>query len=144
MPGGNVGWGSARANLSSPSATAVQVNSAGGAIAASFTSSNLTATHKLSVGPGGGLVTNILTAEATLDFPTNFSAGFATLQIAVTGAAIGDVVSLGLPADTALSAQSVPFAFASNDTVYVRRCYPITVAQDPPSGTYKVMVFKQQ
>lgn len=84
----------------------------------------------------------ILTATATLDF-ANTNAGNSTdLTITVTGAADGDVVSLGVP-NAATSAKSCYTAWVSAaNTVTVRFNNYSSAAINPASGTFKVKVSK--
>lgn len=84
-----------------------------------------------------------LTATATLDFPSTNNDSFNNLTVTVTGAVVGDVVTLGLPNG------SVPAA-ASNFTSWVSAANTVTVrfsnhsgvAQDPASGSFKIFVTK--
>jgi len=94
----------------------------------------------LIVGPSGAAVTNILSASATLDFPSTLAQTDSDLPITVTGAAPGDTVQLGTP--TIPLTGSTYTAFASNDTVFVRFSVYGLAAKDPASGTFKVIVTK--
>jgi hypothetical protein len=81
-----------------------------------------------------------LTATATLDFPNTGAASSSDLTITVTGAALGDVVTVGTPIQAANMTYT---AFVSAvDTVTVRLNNYSVAAVNPPSGTFKVKVFK--
>lgn len=85
-------------------------------------------------------LTKILTASAALNFPSINAASQADLTITVTGAAVGDEVSLSLPA--APTAGIVFNAFVSAaDTVTVRATNITAAPVDPASATYGVIVF---
>lgn len=88
-------------------------------------------------------ITNILSGSATLDFGSTSSGAVADLAITVTGAASGDVVSVGVPQGSATGIIGSYSGFASNNTVFVR-FVPTAATQDPASGTFKVLVTKFQ
>jgi len=76
-----------------------------------------------------------------LDFP-NIAPGNATfLTVTVSGASVGDVVSVGYPAETTDIAY---FSWVSaSDTVSVRAYnMSTTTSRDPASGTFKFKVLK--
>lgn len=87
--------------------------------------------------------TNILKASATLDFPSTNNHENSDLTVTVTGAAIGDGVSLGV-GTLAVSAHSCFTAWVSaTNTVTVRfNHYGTSGATDPASDTFKVIVHK--
>lgn len=88
----------------------------------------------------GNVLPTVLSGSATLDFSSIASLGQADLTITVTGAVIGDEVSLGLPA--APMAGIIFNAFVSaTDTVTVRAHNYTAGAIDPDSATYNVKVF---
>ena len=89
------------------------------------------------------LVTNILYGTGTLDFPSTAAGTSSDLTIAVTGAAAGNVVSVGAVSAT-LSANTSYFGFVSAaNTVTVRFCnFNLVTPVDPASGAFKVMVTK--
>jgi hypothetical protein len=84
----------------------------------------------------------ILTDTATLNFSSIGAHDFEDLTLTVTGAADGDVVSLGLP-NSAVVTNASYFAWVSaTDTVTIR-CFNINGGSiDPPSAVFKVKVFK--
>jgi len=83
-----------------------------------------------------------LTDTATLDFGTIAPNGHETLTITVTGAALDDVVSLGIP-NSSVNDHGAYMAWVSaTDTVSVK-CYNFDgVGFDPAAGVFKVKVFK--
>lgn len=83
----------------------------------------------------------MLTASAALDFPNTLANGQSDLTIAVTGAALNDVVSIGAPAGSAAVGTFWGFVSAAN-TVTVRFHNTSGGAVDPAAGTFKVSVFK--
>lgn len=83
-----------------------------------------------------------LTGSATLDFPSTTTLLSADLTITVTGAADGDVVSLGVP-NAAVNANTCYTAWVSaTNTVTVRFNNYSSGTVDPASGTFKVFVTK--
>jgi hypothetical protein len=101
---------------------------------------NLTASGTLRVG-GGTVVANILSATATLDFPSIGSNGTETLTITVTGAVAGDSVFLGCPAG--LDAGLIFCAsVTAADTVTVRMHNSSGGSIDPASATFRATVIR--
>lgn len=87
----------------------------------------------------GGVMT-ILTGSASLDFPSTAANSEANLTMTVTGAAVGDVISIGSPAPATFTTY---FAFVSStDTVTVRFRNSTVSAMDPVAATFKVKIFK--
>jgi hypothetical protein len=83
-----------------------------------------------------------LRGSAPLDFPSTSAQNSSDLTITVTGAALGDVVSLGA-SNAAVSANTSYSAWVSaDDTVTVRFNNYSSGAVDPAGGTFRVMVFK--
>jgi hypothetical protein len=84
-----------------------------------------------------------LTASATLDFASTAASSSSDLTITVTGAALNDVVLLGVP-NGSVNANSCFTAWVSAaNTVTVRfNNYQTIGAIDPSSGTFKVSVIK--
>jgi hypothetical protein len=84
-----------------------------------------------------------LTATATLDFLSTNSSAYTDLTVTVTGAALNDVVALGIPNGSVPAANSNFTAWVSAaNTVTVRFNNNSGVAQDPASGSFKVFVTK--
>lgn len=83
-----------------------------------------------------------LSGSATLDFPNTPAQQESDLTITVTGAALSDVVSLGVAnGSTTISSCFTAWVSASN-TVTVRFLNVGLLARDPASGTFKVIVWK--
>lgn len=81
-------------------------------------------------------------ASATLDFPSTPAHSNSDLTVTVTGAAVGDVVTVA-PALAAISAHSCYTAWVSAvNTVTVRFNNYNTAAADPASATFNVIVSK--
>ncbi len=97
-------------------------------------------TGPTTIGASGSAVDLILTATATLDFPSIAAdGGTQDLTITVTGASTGDTVVLGLPA--APNAGVVFNAWpSSSNTITVRATNATTGAIDPASASYRVTV----
>lgn len=85
----------------------------------------------------------MISATATLNFPSINAYYCSDLTITVTGAVSGDCVSLGVPNVSVPSVYATFTAWVSaNDTVTVRYYNGDGVASNPASGTFKVMVMK--
>lgn len=82
----------------------------------------------------------ILYGTAVLDFPATSSNSTHDLTVTVTGAADGDVVSIGVPAACATVGTFFAFVSASN-TVTIRFHNSSGGSVNPTSGTFKVKVF---
>lgn len=83
---------------------------------------------------------SIKTASAVLDFPSTSAQSSSDLTISVTGAALSDVVILGIP-NASVNANSDYNAWVSSaSTVSVRFNNYSTGAIDPASGTFKIAV----
>jgi len=91
---------------------------------------------------GGATLLDVLTATAVLDFGSIAAGASADLTIAVTGAAVGDAVFVGLPAAPAANMAFNGFVSAA-DTVTIRAYNNnLVAATDPDSATYRVVVFR--
>ncbi|HOW28192.1 MAG TPA: hypothetical protein PK876_06795 [Elusimicrobiota bacterium] len=96
----------------------------------------------LVVGTGGAKVLNILSASNTLDFGSTTTGASTDLTITVTGAAVGDVVSLGID-NNSITTNGVFMGWVSAlNTVTIRFLNNDTATQDPASGTFRAMVTK--
>lgn len=82
-----------------------------------------------------------LTATAALDFASINAAASADLTITVPGAAVGDAVSLGLPAAPTAGLMFNGFVSAAN-TVTVRATNITAAPVDAASATYRATVLK--
>lgn len=87
---------------------------------------------------GGAL--NVLTATATLDFPSISANLVASLTMTVTGAKAGDAVFVGAPSGLEASLTMSAFVSAVN-TVTIRLHNASGGAVDPASGTFRATVF---
>lgn len=88
----------------------------------------------------GATVSKLLTASASLDFPSINAASQSDLTIAVPGAVVGDEVTMGLPA--APQAGLVFNAFVSASDVVTIRASNITASPiNPAAATFSVIVF---
>lgn len=84
-----------------------------------------------------------LNGSATLDFGNTAAGTSSDLTITVTGAADGDVVSLGVPNGSTLSNGCFTTWVSASNTVTVRFTNnDLLTSLDPASGTFKVTVFK--
>lgn len=81
-----------------------------------------------------------LTNTGTLDFGNTAAQTSADLTITVTGAAVGDIVTLGIPAADANSSYTA--YVSSTNTVTVRFNNYSSGSIDPASGTFRVSVLK--
>ena len=83
------------------------------------------------------------TATAILDFPSTAAGASSDLTITVTGASVGDVVDLGVDNASVVANSQYTAWVSSTNTVTVRfGNLQLVSAIDPPSGTFKVKVFK--
>lgn len=92
---------------------------------------------------GGTRLKKVISATASLNFPSISAASYQDLTISVTGAADGDPVSIGAP-NAAATASVIYFAWVSAaDTVTVRAInIDPSNAHDPASGTFRAAVTK--
>jgi hypothetical protein len=101
---------------------------------------NQAATVKIGQGTG---IRRILSATASLDFGATTANACDSLTMTVTGAADGDVVSLGVPNALASSGQTSLFGFVSAaNTVTVKRCNHDSggAAPNPSAATVRATV----
>ncbi len=82
-----------------------------------------------------------ITRDAVLDFPSIAAQTSQQLTATVPGAAVGDVVDLGLPAAPITGLTFDAFVSAA-DTVTVRATNATASAIDPASATYRLLVNK--
>ncbi len=83
-----------------------------------------------------------LTNTATLDFPSTLTQESSDLTITVTGAAVGDVVSVGVPNGSVVTNTSFSAWVSATDTVTVRLNNYSAGSANPSSGTFRVSVIK--
>jgi hypothetical protein len=91
----------------------------------------------------GTPISQVVSATATLDFPLTGGGGTTSdLSISVAGAALGDVVSLGVPAGS-VTTQGIFTAWVSSSSVVtVRFANLASASQNPASGTFRAMITK--
>lgn len=92
------------------------------------------------IGSGGAAITKVLSASATLDFDLS-AVVVEDLTITVTGAAVGDVVSLGVPNGSVTATVQFTGWVSASDTVTVR-ARTSAAGEDPASGTFRATVIK--
>jgi hypothetical protein len=90
---------------------------------------------------GGTAITKVLSATATLDFGSTAAGAVSDLTITVTGAADGNVVSIGVPNGSIVASGTFFGWVSASNTVTVRYANnDLTTARDPASGTFRAMV----
>lgn len=108
-----------------------------------FDGSLITGSDKTYAFPNqSGNISISLDVSATLDFPTTPGQTSSELTITVTGAADGDPVSLGVGNSAAVANGAYSCRVSAVNTVTVKFNNYGLLAIDPPSGTFKVKVFK--
>ncbi len=112
-----------------------------GALPAANTTGNASVAGTLSIG-GGIAIAKVLSATAILDFPNTAAQTSADLTITVTGAALGDVVSLGVPHISVVANSSYTAWVSASNRVTVRLNNYSGGAIDPASGTFRAQVTK--
>lgn len=150
VSGAVIGWSSSSSNPDS-SDVAVARNSSGTIEVNSFTSgqfrdlvcrslfaTNLYATNLII--NGGATVTKILSATATLNFDLT-ALTVEDLTITVTGAADGDVVTLGVPNGSVTTSVQYSAWVSAADTVTVRARTSAT-GENPASGVFRATIIK--
>ncbi|HEX5732804.1 MAG TPA: hypothetical protein VF131_08220 [Blastocatellia bacterium] len=108
---------------------------------AANTTGNAEIEGALTIG-GGAALAQLLSAAATLDFPATAAHTSSDLTITVAGAAVGDVVALGIPHDS-VSANSLFTAWVSAASQVTVRFNNYSGSNlDPPAGSFRVQVTK--
>ena len=122
--------------------TTTQRNAIGGP--ASGLLVHTTDSTKLSIYDNGrwNQIPKVLINTSTLDFGSTSAQSSADLTITVTGAADGDMVSLGVANAATLTNSCYTAWVSAADTVTVRFNNYSSGSQDPASATFKVQVFK--
>ena len=87
----------------------------------------------------GAQISKVLSASASLNFPSISAVSQADLTITVTGAAVGDEVIMALPAAPAAGLVFNAFVSATN-TVTIRATNVTASPVDPAAATYGVIV----
>ncbi len=93
------------------------------------------------IGNGGTPMLKVLSTTATLDFGSTLAQTSADLTVPLSGAVVGNVVSLGPPATVAANTCFTAWVSAP-DTVTVRHNNYSALAVDPASATFRVAVIK--
>lgn len=88
-----------------------------------------------------GLKHSVISGTATLDFPSISANTISTLTVTVTGAVVGDSVSLAPPSGINAGLMWSGFVSAAN-TVTIRLLNTTGSAIDPASATWKVNVIR--
>lgn len=83
-----------------------------------------------------------ISASATLNFPSTLGQGNADLTITLTGAVLGDPVSLGIPNGSIMSNSSYISWVSATNIVTVRFNNYDVSSKDPASGVFKVSIIK--
>jgi hypothetical protein len=82
----------------------------------------------------------VFSASATLDFASTAAQSSSDLTITVTGAAVGDVVAVGVPNGSVNANSSFTAWVSATNTVTVRFNNYSAGAIDPASGSFRVQV----
>jgi len=98
-------------------------------------------TNSLTVGQGTPLQ-KAISVVANLDFPATPKNNASDLTINVPGATLGDVVSLGVPANAVMPNSCFTAWVSANDTVTIRFNNYSTSNHNPPLGSFRVEVRK--
>lgn len=86
------------------------------------------------------ILAKTLTNTGVLDFPSTGAGAISDLTITVTGAAVGDVVSLGIDNASLTTTASFTAWVSASNTVTVR--YSPKATEDPASGTFRASILK--
>lgn len=126
--------------ISRSSAGVLQIGTTSANALGSLLLTNLTASGAVTIG-GGTAITKVLSATATLDFPSISGNDTHLLTMTVTGAIAGNAVFIGVPA--ALDANLIwQASVTAADTVTIRMHNASGASVDPASGTYRATVFQ--
>lgn len=103
-----------------------------------FSNGSVKVTQSLTIS-GGTPIKKVLSATASLDFGNLVAIGCEDLTITVTGAALGDTVSIGVP-NGSVPGTTAQFSgwVSSANTVTIRYCD--LIGGDPASGTFRATV----
>lgn len=90
---------------------------------------------------GGTAIGKVMSATATLDFGSTAAGAGSDLIITVTGAAVGDIVNLGVPNGSVTTTGTYFGWVSATNTVTVRFTDNALVgSEDPASGLFRAMV----
>ncbi len=136
------GFFSPRCSMLTPSVGTVQMRQGDQVTPIAIDCGSITTSGTLRVG-GGTIVQNILSATATLDFPSIAASSFADLTITVTGAVSGDTVIVNPIAGSATTDVVYTGWVSAANTVTIRASnVSSTTARDPASGTFRATVVR--
>lgn len=93
------------------------------------------------VGPSGAIVTNVLSASASLNFPDTLTLTSSDLPITVTGCTTNDTVQLGAPFQAASNGGSYS-CFTSNNAVWIRFANNTAGSINPDEAVFRATVTK--
>lgn len=96
--------------------------------------------ESLAVGGVTYIMAKTLTGTANLDFPNTATLTSSDLTITVTGAAVGDAVSLGVPNGSVLANSCFTAWVSAANTVTVRFSNYSALPQDPAAGVFRASV----
>jgi hypothetical protein len=86
----------------------------------------------------------IITATATLNFPSTVGGSSSDLTMTLTGAISGDVVIIGVPSGSIVANGCFTGWVSASDVVTIRYTNnDLVTAYDPSSGTFKATIIKQ-
>ncbi len=122
---------------------ALNATTIGATTAGSGAFTTVSASTSATIG-GGTPILKVLSSTATLDFPATAFGTNSDLTVTLTGAALGDVVTLGVPNAAATSANTCYTAWVSAaNTITVRfNNYSVATAYDPASAVFRVSVIQ--
>lgn len=106
-----------------------------------FDNSLLTSANRTLTAPDvSGVIAVNLSGSASLDFPSTAASAESNLTIAVSGAVVGDVISLGSPVWASSTTYSAYVSAPGTVTVRFRN-FSVS-AVDPAAATFKIKIFK--
>ncbi len=95
------------------------------------------------IGTGGTAIGRVLRSTAPLNFPGTGAGAESDLTMTVTGAAVGDAVSIGVPSSSVVSGGAYTAWVSSPSTVTIRFfCYLNAAGADPAIGTFQAVVMQ--
>lgn len=93
-------------------------------------------------GTWSGLGFTIISGSSILNFPSTAGGGSSDLTIAIPGAALGDIVTLGIPVASVLIGSTYTAWVSAINTVTVRFNNYSVGSKDPASGTFKIKIIQ--
>ena len=101
-------------------------------------------TGTTAAGTASNKVTTVLGASSAYDAVSITSNCTESVNIAMTGAKLGDVCAVGAPPAVGALSVAVTCYVSSADNARIKVCNPTVGAIDPASGTYYLRVFSGQ